>query len=73
MKYEISYFSMQFCTSLSVAREREELVRGTQVLENTQQWFQSRLAVLSLEEQQRVAGSEQVGSALIYKQPSLCM
>lgn len=73
MKYEISYFSMQFCTSLSVAREREELVRGTQVLENTQQWFQSRLAVLSLEEQQRVAGSEQVGGALIYKQPSPCM
>jgi hypothetical protein len=48
------------CSSLSTAREREELVRGAEVLDNTRQWFQSRLAVLSLEDQQRRAGREQV-------------
>ena len=40
-------------TSVSVAREREELLRGAEVLENTQRWFQNRMAVLSAEEQQR--------------------
>ena len=40
-------------TSLSVAREREELLRGAEVLQNTQKWFQNRLAVLSAEQQQR--------------------
>ena len=51
---------MQHCSSLSTAREKEELVRGAEVLDNTLQWFQSKLAVLSLEEQQRLAGNGQV-------------
>ena len=35
-------------------------MRGVEVLESTQRWFQSRLAELSLEDQQRATGSEQV-------------
>lgn len=42
----------QYSTGLSAAREREELLRGADVLQNTQRWFQSRLAVLSAEQKQ---------------------
>lgn len=34
-------------------------MKGVDVLEKTQKWFQNRLAVISLEEQQR-GGSEEV-------------
>ena len=35
-------------------------MRGEQVLENTQKWFKSRLAVLSLEQEQRKTVNEKV-------------
>ena len=47
--------SRQHATGLSAAREREELLRGAEVLQNTQRWFQSRLAFLSAEQKQRTA------------------
>jgi hypothetical protein len=55
--------SRQHATGLSAAREREELLRGAEVLQNTQRWFQSRLAFLSAEQKQRTAeklGPEEV-------------
>ena len=53
------FFSTQHRSSLSIGREKEELMKGVEVLEKTQKWFQNRLAVISLEEHQR-GGSEEV-------------
>lgn len=44
-------------SSLSAGREREELMRGREVLEKTSEWFERRLAVLSLEQQQQTHSS----------------
>lgn len=64
---------MQHCSRLSTTREREELVRGAEVLDNTRQWIQSRLAVLTLEEQQRQVGRKQVYNIYTSCSTSMCV
>ena len=52
----LKHTSVQGNRSVSIASEKEELLRGMEVMKRTQKWYQDRMEQLSLEEKQ-MAGS----------------
>ena len=47
-------------TNLSLSQEKEELIKGLDVLESTRQWFSDRIEQVSLEEKQLHGHSREV-------------
>ena len=47
-------------TNLCLSQEKEELIKGLEVLESTRQWFSDRIEQVSLEEKQLHGHSHEV-------------